>query len=285
MADVTISNLTYGIPGNASVLPFSNGLSTLKVSPSSIHSARGSKLLIGIPGDISYNPYPSGQNSLVMTRLSSVDTYSMISSGGWCLSVTDKNSWWGDSSARIGVWRQGASNFDLPWFMSHNIDGNFSIHQTYDVPAPGGDRLIINPAGHITTPSQPTFRVSIQQAGGGNQGNMIKVPFNYAMLNVGNYFDLANSRFVVPTAGNYHFIAGHMNSQNNSGYGTIVIKKNSVQQCWFHNINSHPMSTSWSIIIPCNVGDIIEMFASNYHFSGQPENGYDYPVFMGYLLG
>lgn len=270
MADVTISNLTYSLPSSSAFIPFTDNGVTLKVSPSGLYAKPGNTLLVG--GESLADLFPT----TIDTNLLPLSTYSAVIRGGWLLSVTERNTSWGDTAARIGVLRSGAGN---GWWLSHNLDGSGAIHQSTQ-----GDRLLITSAGYVKTPFQPIFRVSMT-GGGGNQAAFIKVPFNYATVNVGGHYSLTDKQFNVPVDGNYHFTAGHMNSQNNTGVGTIEIRKNDVRQCYFHNSNSHPMSTSWSIILQCSKGDYINMYASHYHFGGVAESGYDYPTLMGYLIG
>jgi len=271
MADVTISQLSYSLPSSAALIPFSDSGITYSVAPSGIYARQNSLLLVGS------NSPTGGLDPQLSTVAGALSSYNAILRGGWLLNVTERDTSWGDSSARIGVLRTGAG---YGWWLSHNLDGSGAIHQSTQ-----GDRLLITSAGYVKTPYQPVFRVSMT-GGGGNQGNtIIKVPFNYALVNVGGHYSLTDKQFNVPVDGNYHFTAGHMNSQNNSGTGIFEIRKNNVRQCYVHNNNSHPMSTSWSIILQCNKGDYIDMWASNYHFGGAAEQGYDYPTLMGYLIG
>ena len=279
MADVTIAQLTQGVPSSSSLIPYSTGSSTLG-APVSAMFQNTSSVSIN-----STTPYTAAKLHIKNTG---------AGPGGLGNSIRIENM---DDNFFTGI-----------DFINSNGINQTTIYQIGSQPAHSGyaggtdalqiwnrigatvlgtgnnTSMLITSGGYITTPRQPIFRASMT-GGGGNQGAFIKVPFNYAPVNVGGHYNLTDKQFNVPVDGNYHFTAGHMNSQNNSGHGTIEIRKNNVRQCYFHNSNSHPMSTSWSIILQCSKGDYIDMWASNYHFGGAAELGYDYPTLMGYLIG
>ena len=255
MADVTISQLTQGTPSGSNLLPYSTGSSTLGTPVSAIFQNTNSRIFI---------------NS---TALANNTPGLQINNGTVFISNSDGN--------QVNI-SSGPQRWDLD--VDTSADNAFRIRNMTYPAGVTSTALSITSAGYVTTPYQPIFRVSMT-GGGGNQAAFIKVPFNYATVNVGGHYSLTDKQFNVPVDGNYHFTAGHMNSQNNSGAGTIEIRKNDVRQCYFHNSNSHPMSTSWSIILQCSKGDYINMYASHYHFGGAAESGYDYPTLMGYLIG
>jgi hypothetical protein len=274
MADVTISQLTPGVPAGNNLLAYSTGSNTLGV-PVSAMFQNTECVAIGTTTPLTFTRLhiqaPQETNLFQSTSVTQHQLNSHLNGNGANLYCGVE----GSSSGRTDV----TGTLDNASYF-----GSRTAHATQFI-TNNSAKMTISSAGYVTIPYQPIFRVSMT-GGGGNQGNtIIKVPFNYALVNVGGHYSLTDKQFNVPVDGNYHFTAGHMNSQNNSGTGIFEIRKNNVRQCYVHNNNSHPMSTSWSIILQCNKGDYIDMWASNYHFGGQAESGYDYPTLMGYLIG
>lgn len=268
MADVTINNLSYGLPSSGAFIPYTDNGVTLKVSPSGLFAKPGNTLLVG--SDSLADLFPT----TIDTNLLALSTYSAVIRGGWLLSITERNTSWGDPAARIGVLRSGAGN---GWWLSHNIDGSGAIHQSTQ-----GDRLLITSAGYVKMPVQPSFFAHY----GGGESNITtfgKVNFTAVQHNIGNCYDPSTSRFTAPIDGRY-FISTHtINTQGNNGATGLELYINGSRYTYTHNVNAHPQGVTLTIIYQANKGDYFEIYGRNYVANGS--NGFRFPHFTGYLLG
>jgi len=201
MADVTISNLTYGIPSTGSFIPYTDNGVTLKVSPSGIYAQKNSLLMVGASG-IAPDVFPENQTAAIAP----LTNYNAIFRGGWLVNITDKNTTWGDSAARIGVLKVGAGD---SWWFSHNADGSCGIHQSRQ-----GDRIHILSGGEVTKPYQPFLYAS--RAGKGDYtysnatvvANTATIPFNTIIKQVGDNYNTSTGLYTAPVNGVYLIEAG-----------------------------------------------------------------------------
>lgn len=141
----------------------------------------------------------------------------------------------------------------------------------------------IDSSGRLTKPYQPAFKV-VRNDGGGNVTTEATIPFNYAHLNLGSHFNLSTYTFTAPVTGYYFLAFGGMNHQANPGGSLFRLYINGVQKSYWHLVNSHPSSASYSAVYYMSANDTAYCTGGNYHYGDGP-NGYDYPYFSGYLLG
>lgn len=202
MADVTINNLSYGLPSSGAFIPYTDNNTTLKVSPSGLFAKAGNLLLVGTNDSI--NDLSPSLNT-VATYLSS---YNAVLRGGWLLNITDRNTSWGDSAARIGVLRTDAG---YGWWLSHNLDGSCGIHQSTQ-----GDRIQISTTGAVIINAQPGFKATIASQSQSNGQTIIWDTLEYATP-VGS-FNTSTGEWTVPQTGRY-LITVNLLSQRNTTAG------------------------------------------------------------------
>jgi hypothetical protein len=249
MADVTISNLTYSLPSSSAFIPFTDNGVTLKVSPSGLYAKPGNTLLVG--GESLADLFPT----TIDTRLLLLSTYSAVIRGGWLLSVTDRNTSWGDTAARIGVLRSGAGN---GWWLSHNLDGSGAIHQSTQ-----GDRLLITSAGYVKTPYQAGFKATITAGTISTGQTVLWNSVEYQTPD--NSFNTSTGEWTVPQTGRYLICVGLIsvrNTTNGDWYIDILVNGATVTGGRFYTSKSgnqlvHAQLNS-SGIFKLNTGDKIK---------------------------
>jgi hypothetical protein len=197
MADVTISQLNYGLPSSAAFIPFSDNGSTFNVSPSGIFAQTNSLLMVGTTG-IASDVFQGSQAVATLTN------YNAILRGGWLLNITDKTTTWGDTAARIGVLKVGAGN---SWWFSHNADGSGAIHQSTQ-----GDRLLITSAGYVKTPYQAGFKATITAGTISTGQTVLWNSVEYQTPD--NSFNTSTGEWTVPQTGRYLVCIGLISLRN-----------------------------------------------------------------------
>jgi len=200
MADVTINNLTYSLPSSSAFIPFTDNGVTFKVSPSGLYAKPGNTLLVG--GESLADLLPTTNTSLL-----ALSTDSGIIRGGWLLCITERNTSWGDSAARIGVLRSGAGN---GWWLSHNLDGSGAIHQSTQ-----GDRLLITSEGYVKTPYQPGFKATITTQSQSTGQTVLWDTVEYAIP--AGSFNTSTGEWTVPQTGRYLIIVNLLSQRNTTG--------------------------------------------------------------------
>jgi len=142
------------------------------------------------------------------------------------------------ANAQISAITDGASNYAT--FTTTNGSRSYSMQIRPDQSnafavrdeTGGGNRLLINTSGHVTTPSQPRFHAYRASSAftGGISGNEI-FPFDNTTLNVGNHFNTSTYRFTAPVAGTY-FFGCHLRSaiSGETRVVRIMLRKNGTQQ-------------------------------------------------------
>ena len=144
-------------------------------------------------------------------------------------------------------------------------------------------RLRIDNNGYVTTPSQPSFRIT--KTGGPFNTSGGTVVWNNVIHNTGSHYNTSNGRFTAPVAGTYIF---HYYS---------IYQYNSSNDLWDFKLNGSTFAGSrmhythdgvgsaWdnitnTQIIELNANDYVEVYASD-----QTLHGGDWTHFCGHLLG
>ena len=150
----------------------------------------------------------------------------------------------------------------------------------------GTERMRIDSAGRVTTPSQPAFRA--YKTNGTISSNNVIVVYNNVELNIGSAYSSSTGRFTAPVAGNYMFnVQGICGVDGGTTVnGTLELQKNGVLLHRGHfNHDNRWENVSYSSVINMAVNDYVNLkFVQGV---GSPElYGLDkYTSFSGYLLG
>jgi hypothetical protein len=145
-------------------------------------------------------------------------------------------------------------------------------------------RLIIDSSGRITMPYQPAFSASKTAAATSTDA---LVTFTNAIVNIGSYYNTANSRFTAPVAGTYYFLFDGL-TNNNGDTGDARFYKNGADTK-FTTYSSSVGGTSYkktvgSAIITLASNDYIEVKTiGSQTFYGDTTNYHT--RFLGYLIG
>lgn len=143
------------------------------------------------------------------------------------------------------------------------------------------EQMRIDKYGRMTRPYQPMFFA--YRSGDGNLTSETDLSCDTADVNVGGHYSTSTFRFTAPVAGTYSFTYECMNHQGNPGSSTCFFLKNGTKYHYYHIVNSHPSSSSSTVIMTLAAGDYINCTASNIHWNGG--SLYKYPTFCGFLIG
>ena len=97
----------------------------------------------------------------------------------------------------------------------------------YDVTA-GAERMVIDSAGRVTMPYQPSFKAHV--VGSPTMNSTEVIPFSNTSLNTGSCYNTANRTFTAPVAGIYVF-GGVFRIEGAAGYVHLGIKVNGSNGC------------------------------------------------------
>lgn len=191
MADVTISQLTRGVPAGNNTIPYSNNTNTLGVPVSALFE-NTNKIGVGVN--------PNAFNNSVVIKGFDSSTFignqplglGILNGGNYDLAGIDFKNLSGNSLAgRIGVEIQGGGGY-----MKFGTSNNYSTGIT-------NTSLIINPNGIVTKPYQPAFCANNFDSGTILYPNIIT--YNTVILNRGNCFNGSTGTFTAPVSGAYYF--------------------------------------------------------------------------------
>ena len=195
MADVTISQLTNGVPAGNNLLPYSTGTVTLGV-PVSAMFQNTSKVGIGTTDPL-YNLHLNYNDADQTNFLHGVHIRNNATPGIAHFSVNSVSN-------NCGIRSYNATHPTKP---SYNEIGNWSSEGQLSFMVRNQSRMTIDGSGRVTTPFQPAFHVWNQT----NQTltNNTVMQFDAATSNSARVFNqgghYANGRFTAPVAGVYQF--------------------------------------------------------------------------------
>jgi len=154
--------------------------------------------------------------------------------------------------------------------------------------------MVIDSAGRVTTPNQPSFKVNGSNVAVFASGFGV-VPFNLDSGNDsfdnGNNYNTTNYRFVAPVAGKY-FVAANVRMDSMSGtYFRLLITKNGSENTnnGVHSIIGSGKSTNYHTM---NVSGILNCAANDYlevKYMSSDDTDWDLSLseagFSGFLIG
>jgi hypothetical protein len=147
----------------------------------------------------------------------------------------------------------------------------------------GDTRLEVNTSGHLRVPYQPAFTVrgTGSLARGGSQAGF-KIPFQGTVLvNNGNHYSTANSRFTAPSGGIYYFNFAVCITSNSNGPEVWAYRNNSVYTANLAiGYDAFYNTFGAGFLATMNAGDFMEMWSVN---NNATEHSYDLgrSTFMG----
>ena len=155
------------------------------------------------------------------------------------------------------------------------------------------ENMQISSAGHVTTPSQPSFLAGMSALQSLVHATVTKVQFNQSVEQTGSNFSTSNYRFTCPVAGRYLFnwhvyvysVKNMESKLYKNGSSLIRIASPVAYQ------DENPHGGGGSVILEANANDYFEIYAAGYHSSGggssvYPGSGAERPSFFsGMLIG
>jgi len=257
MADVTISELTQGIPAGSGIVPYSTGTVTLGVPVSAMFQNTNSRICIN--GTTSINSAPGLQINNGSIFISN--------SGGNQVAMSDGPQRW---------------DLDVDAGVAHAL-------RIRNMTSPAGvtsTMLAIATAGHVTMPLQPAFH-AWNQAGQSLGGGAV-MSFNATSTNASRVFNqgghYANNRFTAPVAGVYQFSANVLlNSTTGGSYWGVGLVLNGTDTIEFSYAagGSLQQSLNVSSSIKLAANDYIDVRTSTNGVMAMDNSG----TFSGHLVG
>ena len=144
------------------------------------------------------------------------------------------------------------------------------------------NRLVINPSGHVTTPSQPAFSIygdtnpnwtsDVIYLGHTGSG---AAAFD---TNIGNHFSYTTGKFTAPVAGTYFFSFRATTADTNQHF--IDIYKNGAR------VGGHTLSYSYAYLTAANTA-VLTLASGDYIEARRRASGYSFYTtnFSGFLIG
>ena len=187
MADVTIAQLTQGIPSNDALLPYSQGGTTLSVAPSALLQNVGN---VGIGTST-----PNGTLAVVNNSGNGIILQSSASSPNTSIILITNYS----NTGRVAL---GASSDGTTRPGMSLITGD-------------AERLIISKDGYVTTSYQPGFKATITTQSQSTGQTVLWDTVEYATP--AGSFNTGTGEWTVPQSGRYLIIVNLISQRNTTG--------------------------------------------------------------------
>lgn len=142
-------------------------------------------------------------------------------------------------------------------------------------------RMIIDPAGYVTTPAQPAFN-AYSPAGGTASGS--DIVYGSTRFNNGGHYNTSTGKFTAPISGYYHFSFSVLVNTTGPGYTRVYFNVNgSYGSEWGDTLEK--VVTDWgsscnAATIYLNAGDYLSI-----RNDGNNTYGPQYGHFSGHLIG
>ena len=141
----------------------------------------------------------------------------------------------------------------------------------------------INKYGHVTTPNQPSFNVTI--GGGQINSNVGVIVFTDTTTrnnhNTGNHYSTSTGRFTAPVAGRYQINARMLTNSSTTSYTIYLLRVNGTNVGYIgHNHSDYWIMESGSFVLNLSANDYVECYMQQH--SGHL--GHNYASFSGFLI-
>ena len=148
-----------------------------------------------------------------------------------------------------------------------------------------GESMRINKYGHVTTPNQPSFNVTITTIGQINSNAGVIIFNNTTSLgnhNNGNHYNASNGRFTAPVAGKYQFNARMLTNSSTTSYTIYLLRVNANHVGYIgHNHSDYWLMESGSFVLNLQANDYVDCYIQQHSGHG----GHNYASFSGFLIG
>ena len=147
-----------------------------------------------------------------------------------------------------------------------------------------GESMRINKYGHVTTPNQPSFNVTI--GGGQINSNVGVIVFTDTTTrnnhNTGNHYSTSTGRFTAPVAGRYQINARMLTNSSTQSYTIYLLRVNTNHHGYIgHNHSDFWFMESGSWVLNLQANDYVDCFLQVHSGHG----GFNYASFSGFLIG
>ena len=146
-------------------------------------------------------------------------------------------------------------------------------------------RLRVDENGYVTSPSQPSFNVTITTVGQINSNVGVIIFNNTNALgnhNNGNHYNTSNGRFTAPVAGRYQFNARMLTNSSTNAYTIYLLRVNANHVGYIgHNHSDYWLMESGSFVLNLQANDYVDCYMQVHSGHG----GHNYASFSGFLIG
>jgi len=144
------------------------------------------------------------------------------------------------------------------------------------------DRLLIDSAGRVTTPNQPSFRVS--NGGAADYTTIGYMTFGTATLNTGTHYSTSTGKFTAPIAGIYYFAFRALTRAVVQTNMWIGINVNGIALTQTYHTHSNHSNISAESIVSLSANDYVQVVLGGGGIHSG--SGHDkYTFFQGHLIG
>ena len=146
-------------------------------------------------------------------------------------------------------------------------------------------RLRVDENGYVTSPSQPSFNVTITTVGQINSNVGVIIFNNTNALgnhNNGNHYNASNGRFTAPVAGRYQINARMLTNSSTTSYTIYLLRVNANHVGYIgHNHSDYWLMESGSFVLNLQANDYVDCYIQQHSGHG----GHNYASFSGFLIG